>query len=306
MTIFNLFSTRQKKLRGEMPDVYQYEEIPDKLRVQIIYIIWGMIGKNVRPHTREYNVYKDMHEILCREYGLFTLTNQRDSNEEAIFNYFLKSNDYERCLDIVELFFKLINVELRRNPSDYNSEQTVDEAIDELNERFKEAGVGYQFEQEANEIIRVDSQFIHSEVVKPVLKLLNSKRHYSGANDEFLSAHEHYRHKRYKECLSDCLKSFESIMRAIHTKHSWECRKNATARELIQSCFDNNLVPNYLSSQFTSLRSLLESGVPTIRNRESGHGQGEEIKEVPEHLARYALHLTATNLLFLMECEQNL
>jgi hypothetical protein len=53
------------------------------------------------------------------------------------------------------------------------------------------------------------------------------------------------------------------------------------------------------------LNILLESGVPTIRNKEGGHGQGHEIKEVPEYLTSYALHLTATNLLFLIKCEEN-
>ncbi len=39
MAIVELFSKRQKKLRGEVPDIYQYEDIPQKLRVQIVHII---------------------------------------------------------------------------------------------------------------------------------------------------------------------------------------------------------------------------------------------------------------------------
>jgi hypothetical protein len=48
----------------------------------------------------------------------------------------------------------------------------------------------------------------------------------------------------------------------------------------------------------------LESGTPTVRNKEGGHGQGTEITTIPEHLASYTLHLTATNLLFLANCEE--
>ena len=44
---------------------------------------------------------------------------------------------------------------------------------------------------------------------------------YAGANDEFLRAHEHYRHKRHKECLNECLKAFESMMKAICKKRRW-------------------------------------------------------------------------------------
>ena len=51
---------------------------------------------------------------------------------------------------------------------------------------------------------------------------------------------------------------------------------------------------------------MLETGVPTIRNKNSGHGQGSDIKDVPEYMASYMLHLTATNLLFLGRCEQEI
>jgi len=44
MATYSLFSKRQKKLRGEFPDVYQYEEIPQEFRVQIIHIIQDTIG----------------------------------------------------------------------------------------------------------------------------------------------------------------------------------------------------------------------------------------------------------------------
>ena len=39
MAIYNLFSKRQKKLRAKFPDIYQYEEIPQKFRVQVIHIM---------------------------------------------------------------------------------------------------------------------------------------------------------------------------------------------------------------------------------------------------------------------------
>ena len=58
-----------------------------------------------------------------------------------------------------------------------------DAAIDELNERFRRAGVGYQFE--GGQIIRVDSELVHREVVRPVLRYLH-ERGFEGTRDEFL------------------------------------------------------------------------------------------------------------------------
>ena len=304
MSVFELFSKRQKKIRGEVPDVYQYEELPDNFRVQVIHIIKDTIGiEYTCSHYTDW-VYKEIHKVLCKEYGVFSLKSNKTSNFESIFEFFLEEKDFEKCLDIIELSFSEIDTYVRKNKFRFVGVcQTPDDAIDELNSRFKESGIGYQFL--SGELVRIDSQYLHSEAVKPVLKLLGSNKCYIGSNDEFLSAHEHYRHKRYKECLNDCLKSFESLMKAIHDKHSWEYKQNDTAKKLINSCLTNNLVPEYLQNQFSSVRILLESGIPTVRNKEGGHGQGSNITNVPEYLASYTLHLTATNLLFLVNCEEN-
>jgi len=310
LAITELFSTRQKKLRGEVSDVYQYDVIGTRLKTQIIHIVRDTLGEEYYYNTvgakgcnePSYGFYEYIHKTLCREYGLFTLKEYEDSNFKAVFDTFLTSTDVEFNLDVIELSFKVIDNGVRRNLN--REHQHPDEAIRDLNYRFKAAGVGYQFE--SGEIIKIDSQFVHSEVVKPVLQLLGKEQMYSGANDEFLSAHEHYRHKKYKECLVDCLKSFESVMKAICDKRDWTYKNTDNAGRLINVCFTNNLIPSYMQSQFESLKQLLISGVPTIRNKKGGHGQGTNISEVSEHLASYILHLTATNLLFLSKCETDL
>lgn len=305
MAIFELFSKRQKKLRGEVVDVYQYTNIPNQFRVQVVHIVRDTIGEDSDYETEASNIYRLIHQTLCKEYGVFSLKQYPESNFRAIFDYFLAEKNHEKCLDIIEICFRLIEGYIKSNEWKFrgSTKQKPDDAIEELNIRLKEAGLGYQFE--SGELVKVDSQFIHSDVVKPTLQILGKNSNYNGANDEFLSAHEHYRHQRYKECLNDCLKSFESLMKAIHKKHSWQFNDTDTAKKLINSCLSNNLVPEYLQNQFSSIRILLESGIPTIRNKEGGHGQGAEITKVPEYLASYTLHLTATNLLFLAKCEES-
>lgn len=311
MAISNIYSKRQKKLRGEISDVYSYDDIPNTLRVQIIHIIRDTIGScstysrmNGYAYRMSHSdfVYKEICETLQHEYGVFELKKDANSYYTEIFDFFLGQKDIEKCLDIIELSFQYIDNYIRENQ--YSFKQKADDAISDLNYRFRENGVGYQFEQ--GEIIRVDSQLIHSEVVKPTLLILSSTSEYDGVLHEFMSAHEHYRNKKYKECLNDCLKSFESLMKAIHEKHHWDYNPNDTAKKLINSCLTNNLIPEYLQNQYSSMRILLESGIPTIRNKEGGHGQGTSVTNVPEHLASYTLHLTATNLLFLVKCEEQL
>lgn len=306
MAIFDIFSKRQKRLTVENPDVLIYDQLPESLRVQIVHIIRDAIGTDRSIYSNSAaSTYDTVNDILCKEYGLFQLHKRNATSKDAIFNFFLETTDINRALDVVELEFVII--ESIKDDFTYknstNRSIDPDDAIEELNIRFKEHGVGYQFE--SNKIIKIDSTFTHSAIIKPALSLLQNKI-YSGANEEFLSAYEHYRHGRNKECLNDCLKSFESVMKVICNKRKWKYSVKDTSKTLIDICFSKNLIPSFLQSQFNSLRSLIESGIPTIRNRTSGHGQGINKIEVEDYIAGYALNLTASNILLLINSEKEL
>lgn len=312
MAIYDLYSKRQKRIRGQISDVYVYDSMPDKFKIQFIHIIENTIGKcSTYSRMRQYGYLANMRDdtyhnvfiALISEYGRFKLVESASSDAEQIFNYMLTTSNFEHCLDIVELFCLEFN-QIRKRANSFGYDDKINEAISDINIRLKENGLGYQFED--SEIIRVDSQFIHSEVVKPTLSLLSANGEYDGVMDEFLAAHEHYRLENFKECLNECLKSYESIMKAIHDKRNWKYNKTDTASKLINSCLEHELIPSYLQGQFTSLKTMLESGIPTIRNKNSGHGQGTDVTTVPRELVSYMLHLTATNLLFLAQSEQSL
>ncbi|MDM9584708.1 STM4504/CBY_0614 family protein [Nostoc sp. GT001] len=303
MKVYDIYSKRQKRLMGEFLDVYEYDYISKELRVQIIHIINDTIGNPDHPNNLK--SFQNIYKILCREYGIFSLQEHRKSSISDVLNFMLKTDDIEQVIDVVELIFTYINSPYMRDIHyiRYHPEISPTEAIETLNYRFREHGVGYQYE--SGEIIRVDSQIIHAEAVKPVLHLLSDTR-FQGANEEFLKAHEHYRHERYKECLVECLKAFESTMKTICDIQGWTYQPGDTAKNLINLCFQNNLIPTYLQTQVTSLKSSLESGVPTMRNKNAGHGQGSQPLTVPQHFAAYQLHMTASTILFLLEAEKAL
>jgi hypothetical protein len=237
MPVFSLFSKRQKALRGETPDIYTYDEISEHLRVQIVTIIKDAIGVDIYSHSRQnaHECYEFVWKALCREYG--QLVRGDEYFEGNVLNFILKETDIEKVLSAIELCFRHIYKVIDRN-NRYSANTRVSitptEATEELNERFREHGVGYQFD--VGEIIRVDSTFMHSEVVKPALLLLSNKK-FEGANEEYLKAHEHYRHGRNKECLTDCLKAFESTLKSICLEKGWAYDSTDTAKKLIQKCF---------------------------------------------------------------------
>ena len=275
MAVVDIFSKKQKRLQGEVPDVYQCEDIPDELRVQVIRILEDALGKPSKgafghfayPNGGE-EAYAFLHETLCREYGVFVLHQQAKSHYEAVTYFFLQTEKTEEAIDVIQLSFQLIEQRLD-TPVYLNI--SPDDAIEELNHRFREHGVGYQYEN--GQIIRVDSEYLHSEAVKPALTMLSDTM-YKGANAEFLSAHEHYRARRYKECLNDCLKALESCLKTICDKRSWAYENKDTANLLIDIVLKRGLIPEFLKSHISGLRSALASGVPTLRNELGGHGQG--------------------------------
>ncbi|MER9560372.1 hypothetical protein [Mesorhizobium sp. M0323] len=310
MKIFDTFSKRQKRQRGEMPDVYQYDSVPIPLRVQVVHILKDAIGEyNYQYNDDIEQSYRTAVDILCREYGVFRLPPASSYENRAyakeLFDFLLNSQDIEQVVDVIEIGFRVVDKIVRTNGylGRPKAGQAADEAIMELNARLKEHGVGYQFID--GEIIRVDSELIHTEAVKPALRLLNTKS-YKGAHEEFLKAYEHYRQGNTKEALNECLKAFESTMKAICDKRRWPYSPNDTASKLIGVLYDNDLVPPFWQGQLQSLRSLLESSISTGRNRMGGHGQGATPSDVPEHIAAYMLHMTASTLVFLTKAEEAL
>lgn len=307
MAILDIFSKRRKRLRGHEPDIYSYDHLPQPLKIQIIHIWRETLGDTYDYQGKVSSAYKFIVQTLCREYGVFQLPGSerhygdRDWIRE-LAEFLLNEKDVEKTLDAIELSFRAIDGFTRN--FDYmhrqRASEQADAAISELNHRFKEHGIGYQFA--GGEIIRVDSELIHAEVVKPALHLL-SQRQYKGVQEEFLKAHEHYRHGNAKEALNECLKSFESMMKAVCDNRGWAYSGDATAKNLIKACMDNGLVPVFWQQNFNALQSLLESSVPTGRNKLGGHGQGSASVAVPDYLVAYMLHMTAAAIVFLAEAD---
>ena len=100
--------------------------------------------------------------------------------------------------------------------------------------------------------------------------------------------------------------SFESTMKCICDTLGWKYEKGARASDLIKVIKEHRLFPDYLDRSFDQLLAILKSGLPEIRNNEGSHGQGSVPKRAPTHGAAYALHLAATNIVFLVECMKDL
>ena len=297
--------------------------MPQGLRVRVVKIVQLLVEDVViksypfAPHPFESpanDFYQRVHNVLSYEFGEFNLGGSVNSAEEDILNFLLKTQNSEQLLKTVEYLFRFAYEEIFAYEKTPVGEQfgispskhainSFDEIVKELNQNFNENNISYQYE--SGRIIRVDSQFTHQEIIKPVLTVLADPI-YKGANEEFLSAYDHYQAGRYKESINECLKAFESCMKSICQKRKWNYNQTDAAKKLIDILFTEGLFPNYMLSQFNGVRTILESGIPTMRNKQSGHGQGPKVVSVPKHMARYALNLTASNIILLADLEHNM
>ena len=80
--------------------------------------------------------------------------------------------------------------------------------------------------------------------------------------------------------------------------------KGASASRLLSVVRENGLLPDYLDTSFDQFAATLKSGLPKVRGEEGAHGQGAEPRKTPDHVAAYALHLAAAQILFLVEAYQ--
>jgi hypothetical protein len=125
--------------------------------------------------------------------------------------------------------------------------------------------------------------------------------------DEFLKAHAHYRVGKNSEALIEAYKAFESVMKVICSRREWTHDPSASAAGLVKVCLDKGLIPAYHEGHINGLRSMLESAIPTPRNKQAGHGAGAGVKSaITSELTSYVLHMTAATILFLTETEAKL
>ena len=308
MPIYDTYSYRKRVAEGKIPEVFVYDKFPEPLLVQIIQIMVGAIGK--------YHIYSGysfdraiennegwtlIHNTIAQEHGVFSLGREMKLDERCA-NFLLGNNTIDEKIDLIEFAFKYIDLVASKFRQHEKKERGVitssEEAISELNERFKRAGVGYRYEN--GFIMRIDSEFIHSEIVKPMLLYLR-KSGFEGPRDEMMKAYSHYRSGDNRSAITEANNAFESVLKVICDHRGWTYPTGATVSRLLNVVRENGLFPNYMQNSFEQLAATLKSGLSRIRNEESTHGQGKNVRDTPDYIAAYALHLAAVQILFLSE-----
>lgn len=303
----DLYSIRHRDNNGE-PDVFVYDDFSDAFRNQVFYIIKVFIILVARNQLPSHNVTPDdfatkISIAYCYEKGLKHLYRylRRDYDDlYGIEHYIEECNDAD-LLDFMDFVFAnyVCSDELKRSCNGDNS--FFDDSINELNRMLKRHNLGYEFCN--GEIIKKTNTVAHETIIKPALQLLLDEN-FRGAEEEYLLAFDCYKEGNNKDAIANALKSFESVMKTICNKLGYSYTEKDGASRLIAILKSNSFFPLYLETQLNSVKSILESGIPTMRNKEAGHGQGEEIVNVSDEFVEFALNSAATNIILLFRIYQ--
>ncbi len=298
--VFELFSRRNNTELRE--DVYEYDVIPHNFRIQFAMLIGEVVnGFKSGYWTDSSRFWQHVEKEIQIELGLLKLSNNvryNHSSDNYLNNVmaFLLSTDNKSALDVMDL---LVFYHHAYSNTDYKVKEKWQRAIKRINRKLKENSLGYEIVE--NQLIRVDNQFIHNEVVKTSILLLQEQE-FHAVSEEFLKAHEHFKNGDYKDAIVNAGKSFESVMKKICSEQNYPFNaQKDTASALINILMKNEFIPAFMQNQFVGLKNTLENSVPTLRNKFGGHGQGEAIINVPESIVRYTLNLCATNIVFMVE-----
>jgi len=308
--IFQTYSERRRLAQkaGE-PDIYVYSEFSKQFRHQVSMAVEEGIGCYHVYSGHEWDsiaeandVWEFLHNTCVKEVFSYTEFSKTRNLKDNFRRYMMEIADTDDLLSVLEVGLNMLSAVSQvkgRNLQIRGARISGEDAIAEINQRFKQHSLGYNFENGI--IIREDSKIFHSEVVKPTLFLLQNVI-YEKPNEEYMLAHRHYRDGLFKDCITAANRSFESMLKCICENEKWKYQPSDRASDLITVVYKSGLFTHAFDKGLSSYVAMMKTGLPEIRNNAGAHGDGPESLAVTAHIARYALNLTAANLLFIAEC----
>jgi hypothetical protein len=301
--IFETYSARLKKAqRGDEPDVYRYGSAPKFLCQQIVAALREGIGPYAPHREKSYitnAIWNEIARICDKEVEMLVDYATRSRVDVRICDRLTSLDSILPFLDMLEISCRVL---MRVRDENYHNREalmSVKSTFKEINSRFKQHSVGYQIHD--GTIIRIDSEYAHQEIIKPAL-LIFREALYQKASEDFLTAHNHYRADKYKDAVTAANRTFESTLKAICDAERWTYQSGDTAAQLVTLVSQNGLFTHAFDKSFNSFIAIMKTGLPSIRNDAGAHGESLEANAVTAEIARYAINMTATNILFLAEC----
>ena len=258
--LFDVFSRREHRTTG-----INAKPLTEEFRNRVFMLLRDNLKNELRAFLN------GLHNKVAYLYGRHELSGSRGHNapEDDLLE-FLSNCEDKHFLDVIELIFRsnLPGISWPHN-----------NLIPGINEFFHIDDLPYHLTSYSTEevqsslfgqptlatqiseypiVIRKDSEVLHQSAMGPALTLLTSAE-FKHANDEFLKALEDHRKGDYRDCLTKCGSSFESVMKVLCSKNYFPFKETDTASVLLKT-----LLANGRLDQFWEQPLIL---IATLRNR---------------------------------------
>jgi hypothetical protein len=295
--VFDVFSRRQAPLPAA--------PVPPNFRQRLFMRCTDVFGvaEYERPHK---HFWDEIHERLRYIIGRPQLTpNQRVDRIMDDIAGFLTASSHENYLDFIECIFKTNAYRQFWRQENF--------LVEEINDLFSVDNLPFALTPFAREtrienvsghphettiivaypkIIRRDNQATHACAIEPALTLLRD-RQFTSANQSFLEALADHRKGDSAGCLTHCCSALESTMKIVCDRNGWPYLQNDTAAPLLRVIMQHSGMEAYFEQPLIV--------IATLRNRlSSSHGSGVQPRQVPDHLAEYAINSTAAAILLVI------
>jgi hypothetical protein len=287
---------------------YQIDNISESFRLQIYYLMEDTLGKwNYSPYgpdTLSYPAnnkrWDAVEHALLREFGTRQLAGGSFSCERIL--NFIRKCDPTEFLKVILVFLALV-----QKPA-MDVDVSFESVLGSIHTIFRTHHFEYEIIESAvgPEAIRIDSQYLHEEVIKKTRKLLHDLK-FLGPLEEFDEAIEALEKQDTDGAITKANKAFESTMKAISQELKQPVDPPGTASKLITAMINAGVISTNLQSLSDGIRTVLSSGLTTLRNQPgAAHGAGRDPKEIERSYAQFAMNLCGSYIVFLIERYQEI
>lgn len=224
-------------------------------------------------------------KFLEKEYGVEQLY-LPNSNTKVGFETYVQETYPSRVLDVIEAFYYIMKSESIYSP------ETRERFTKTINKIFKEERAPWFLNQ--GKFYKIDYDFFTYEVVNKSHNFLREVG-FQGAYDEFTEARNDFEAQEYKNAILNSCKSMESVLKTIL------CTNKGNASDLLNKLKSSELINDLPEEVKGGFISQVLMAVPFLRNKLSGHGQGEEKVCIAEEYAELSLNIAGSIILFLVK-----
>ncbi len=289
------FFRREAEANGEIPEVWSYNTLPQNVRIQI----WQTFVSSNEFYTI-LNTSKDICTFLKHEIGMDCLSVHLHYYQYKQWDYtaelkeFFINTDFRFAFSVVECIAIALNQKS-------NNSSKPKKAIDEINYRLKEARIGYEFNTDANMLIKKSDEAVYQLSIEPAFHLLSDLK-FKESIDNFAKAFSDYQSgnpKDLENAITNALKALESTIKNICKLKGYEFNEEKPLKDQVAVLKNQKFLPEKYNNYFDKITDLIIA-VATPRNKTTGHGQSDEAADtVDEKLVEFVLAQVASVIVFL-------